>query len=306
MYDLPLMGIFEYNKEFTAYSLKVLAGIDVVNIDEMQVKVENFLAPAKDGRAMRMDARINLLGDIRTDIEIQKFRNKDELARALYYLGGLLVDYRKGLETIPNTRCIVVFICDFDPFEGTEDEGKTRMRYILRSEDDSAKFDTVGGRPYPFEGVTVLLYNGAKNWNEDEPRSDEEEAVRIYLSDMKKADPKYMESPIASKAVDEYKGDPVIMDKVKRWVEETFKDKLEARDKEWEEKMKAQEEKHAKEINDQEEKHEKEMNDQKEGYENRLDRMIRKLISEGKDDEYISEFTSEPMERVKEIRQKMS
>ena len=37
MYDPPLMGIFEYNKAYTAYSIKVLAGIDVDNIDEMHV-----------------------------------------------------------------------------------------------------------------------------------------------------------------------------------------------------------------------------------------------------------------------------
>lgn len=29
MYDPPLMGIFEYNKKYTAYSLKVLVGLDV-------------------------------------------------------------------------------------------------------------------------------------------------------------------------------------------------------------------------------------------------------------------------------------
>ena len=50
---------------------------------------------------MRMDARINLRGNTRADIEIQKFRNKDELSRALFYLGGLLVDYRKGLKKMP-------------------------------------------------------------------------------------------------------------------------------------------------------------------------------------------------------------
>ena len=72
MYDPPLMGIFEYNKTYTAYSLKVLAGIEVDDMEEMFVKVENFLAPVKNGRSMRMDARINLRGNIRADIEIQK------------------------------------------------------------------------------------------------------------------------------------------------------------------------------------------------------------------------------------------
>ena len=75
--------------------MKVLVGLDVEEPDKMRIKVENFLTPNKNGRAMRMDARINLRGNTRADIEIQKFRNKDELSRALFYLGGLLVDIRK-------------------------------------------------------------------------------------------------------------------------------------------------------------------------------------------------------------------
>ena len=137
MYDPPLMGIFEYNKKYTAYSLKVLVGLDVEEPAKMRVKVENFPTPNKNGRAMRMDARINLRGNTRADIEIQKFRNKDELSRALFYLGGLLVDYKKGLKKLPKTMSIVVFICNFDPFLGTPYEGMTRMRYTLRSEDDT-------------------------------------------------------------------------------------------------------------------------------------------------------------------------
>ena len=69
--------------------------MDVEEPAKMRVKVENFLTPNKNGRDMRMDARINLRGNTRADIEIQKFRNKDELSRALFYLGGLLVDIRK-------------------------------------------------------------------------------------------------------------------------------------------------------------------------------------------------------------------
>ena len=42
MYDPPLMGIFEYNKKYTAYSLKVLVGLDVEEPAKMRVKVENF------------------------------------------------------------------------------------------------------------------------------------------------------------------------------------------------------------------------------------------------------------------------
>lgn len=170
MYDPPLMGIFEYNKKYTAYSLKVLVGLDVEEPAKMRVKVENFLTPNKNGRDMRMDARINLRGNTRADIEIQKFRNKDELSRALFYLGGLLVDYKKGLKKLPKTMSIVVFICNFYPFLGTPYEGMTRMRYTLRSED------------------------GAKKWNNDKPKSIEEENVRIYLEDMQKKDPRDMKS----------------------------------------------------------------------------------------------------------------
>ncbi len=280
MYDPPLMGIFDYNKKFTAYSLKVLARIDVDDLNSMQVIVEDFLAPVKDGRAMRMDVRINLIGNTRTDIEIQKINNKDELARALYYLGGLLVDYSKGLEVIPQTKCIVVFICNFDPFEGTPYEGMTRMRYTLRSEDDSKKFHTKGGEPYPFDAVNVLIYNGAKKWDEDNPLSEEEEAVRIYLEDMQKVDPKDMKSSIASNAVTEYKGDPVIMDKAKQWVRATYHDEIE------EEKRKLQEEYETKLTNKTEE-------------------VVKKLIAHGEDDEYINDVTGMSIEMVLEIRSSM-
>lgn len=47
MYDPPLMGIFEYNKKYTAYSLKVLVGQDVEEPSKMRVKVENFLPQLK-------------------------------------------------------------------------------------------------------------------------------------------------------------------------------------------------------------------------------------------------------------------
>ena len=35
-----------------------------------------------------------------------------------------------------------------------------------------------------------------------------------------------MKSKIASDAVNEYKGDPYIMDKTRKWAEETYKDQL--------------------------------------------------------------------------------
>ena len=124
---------------------------------------------------------------------------------------------------------IVVFICNFDPFLGTPYEGMTRMRYTLRSEDDTDKFHTAGDAPYPFEGVNVLIYNGAKKWNNDKPKSIEEENVKIYLEDMQKKDPRDMKSKIASDAVNEYKGDPYIMDKTRKWAEETYKDQLKSR-----------------------------------------------------------------------------
>ena len=315
MYDPPLMGIFEYNKTYTAYSLKVLAGIEVDDMEDMFVKVENFLAPVKNGRSMRMDARINLRGNIRADIEIQKFRNKDELERALYYLGGLLVDFSKGIENIPQTKSIVVFICDFDSFKGTPYEGVTRMRYTLKSEDDSDRFNTSGGEPYPFEGVNVLIYNGKKVWSEEPPRSDEEEAVKVYLEDMQKADPREMKSSVAANAVSEYKGDPKIMDKTKKWVEETFKERMEelnedhrkkmnAQKEEYENKLSTQKDEYEDKLNLQKDAYEDKLNLQKDEYEEKIDAMISNLISIGMDDENISEIAKVSVERVAELRKK--
>ena len=98
------------------------------------------------------------------------------------------------------------------------------MRYTLRSED------------------------GAKKWNNDKPKSIEEENVRIYLEDMQKKDPRDMKSKIASDAVNEYKGDPYIMDKTRKWAEETYKDQLKDEKNKWNEsqkkKMEAQKKKY--------------------------------------------------------------
>ena len=47
LFDLPMVGIFK-DKRYTAYTLSTLAGIEVENLDEMDVAVEDFLA--KHGR----------------------------------------------------------------------------------------------------------------------------------------------------------------------------------------------------------------------------------------------------------------
>ena len=307
LFDVPMVGVFK-NKEYTAYTLSTLAGIEIDNLDDMEITVEDFMANPEEGkRNMRMDARINLRGNIRADIEIQKFRNKDELERALYYLGGLLVDFSKGIENIPQTRSIVVFICDFDPFKGTPYEGVTRMRYTLKSEDDSDRFNTIGGEPYPFEGVNVLIYNGKKVWSEENPRSDEEEAVRVYLEDMQKADPRDMKSSVAANAVSEYKGDPKIMDKTKKWVEETFKERMEelnedhrkkmnAQKEEYENKLSTQKDEYEDKLNLQKDAYEDKLNLQKDEYEEKIDAMISNLISIGMDDENISEIAKVSVE----------
>ena len=60
LFDLPMVGIFK-DKRFAAYTLSTLAGIEVDDLDEMDVAVEDFLSNAEEGRRdMRMDARINI------------------------------------------------------------------------------------------------------------------------------------------------------------------------------------------------------------------------------------------------------
>lgn len=219
LYDLPMVGIFK-DKRFTAYTLSTLAGIDVDDLNDMNVVVEDFLSNAEEGRRnMRMDARVNLKGrGERSNIEIQRIRKDDETARALFYAGGLLTDFPKGIKKIPATKNTVIFICDFDPFENTPYAGMTRMKFTLRSDDDEGKFHTMSGKPYPFEGLTIILYNGAKDWKKHPPRSEEEERVRIYLEDMKNTDPGKMTSEIARTVCRNYKEDPRVVEKVKDWI----------------------------------------------------------------------------------------
>ena len=219
LFDLPMVGIFK-DKRYTAYTLSTLAGIEVENLDEMDVAVEDFLANTEEGkRDMRMDARINIRkGEERANIEIQRVKKEDEAARALNYSGGLITDFPKGLKKIPETKSTVIFICNFDPFENTPYSGMTRMRYTLRSDDDEMKFHTLSGMPYPFDGLTIIIYNGAQDWKKNPPKSEEEAKIKVYLEDMKNTDPGKMTSDIARTACRNYKEDPKVVDEVKDWI----------------------------------------------------------------------------------------
>ena len=257
LFDLPMVGIFK-DKRYTAYTLSTLAGIEVENLDEMDVAVEDFLANTEEGkRDMRMDARINIRkGEERANIEIQRVKKEDEAARALNYSGGLITDFPKGLKKIPETKSTVIFICNFDPFENTPYSGKTRMRYTLRSDDDEMKFHTLSGMPYPFDGLTIIIYNGAQDWKKNPPKSEEEAKIKVYLEDMKNTDPGKMTSDIARTACRNYKEDPKVVDEVKDWIiykygeqmKEEVAEKVAAEDaekekalrKEYEEKLKDQ------------------------------------------------------------------
>ena len=219
LFDLPMVGIFK-DKRYTAYTLSTLAGIEVENLDEMDVAVEDFLQNTEEGkRDMRMDARINIRkGEERANIEIQRVKKEDEAARALNYSGGLITDFPKGLKKIPETKSTVIFICNFDPFENTPYSGMTRMRYTLRSDDDEMRFHTLSGMPYPFDGLTIIIYNGAQDWKKNPPKSEEEAKIKVYLEDMKNTDPGKMTSDIARTACRNYKEDPKVVDEVKDWI----------------------------------------------------------------------------------------
>ena len=219
LFDLPMVGIFK-DKRYTAYTLSTLAGIEVENLDEMDVAVEDFLQNTEEGkRDMRMDARINIRkGEERANIEIQRVKKEDEAARALNYSGGLITDFPKGLKKIPETKSTVIFICNFDPFENTPYSGMTRMRYTLRSDDDEMRFHTLSGMPYPFDGLTIIIYNGAQDWKKNPPKSEEEAKIKVYLEDMKHTDPGKMTSDIARTACRNYKEDPKVVDEVKDWI----------------------------------------------------------------------------------------
>ena len=55
---------------------------------------------------------------------------------------------------------------------------------------------------------------------------------------MQKKDSRDMKSKIASDVVNEYKGDPYIMDKTRKWAEETYKDQLKVEKNKWYESQK--------------------------------------------------------------------
>ena len=110
-----------------------------------------------------------------------------------------------------------------------------------------------------FDGLTLIFYNGVQDWEKNPPKSEEEEKIRVYLSDMKNTDPEKMTSEIAKKTCKVYKEDPRVMDNVAEWIrfkygdqmdmeleaqkkklEKVHKEELDAQKKEYEEKLHAQ------------------------------------------------------------------
>ena len=77
-----------------------------------------------------------------------------------------------------------------------------------------------------------------------------------------------MKSKIASDAVNEYKGDPYIMYKTRKWAEETYKDQLKEEKNKWNEvqkkKMGAQKKKYEGKLTSQKQQYEKKIEDLKE------------------------------------------
>ena len=122
------------------------------------------------------------------------------------------------MKRIPETKNTVIFICNYDPFEGTQYSGQTRMRFTLRSNDDETKIHTLHDKPYPFDGLTIIIYNGAQDWEKNPPKSEEEARIKVYLEDMKNTDPDKMTSDIARTACRNYKEDPKAVDDVKDWI----------------------------------------------------------------------------------------
>ena len=99
-----------------------------------------------------------------------------------------------------------------------------------------------------------------------------------------------MKSSVAANAISKYKGDPKIMDKIRRWVEETFKERIEELNEEHRKKMNAQKEEYENKLRTQKDEYEKKLNLQKDEYEEKIDPMTCNLISIGMDEESISEI----------------
>ena len=72
-----------------------------------------------------------------------------------------------------------------------------------------------------------------------------------------------MKSKIASDVVNEYKGDPYIMDKTRKWAEETYKDQLKEEKNKWNEVQK-------KKMGAQKKKYEGKLTSQKQQYEEKI------------------------------------
>lgn len=109
-----------------------------------------------------------------------------------------------------------------------------------------------------FDGLTLIFYNGVQDWEKNPPKSEEEEKIRVYLSDMKNTDPEKMTSEIARKTCKVYKEDPRVMDNVAEWIRFKYGDQM---DMELEAQKKKLEKVHKEELDAQKKEYEEKLED---------------------------------------------
>ena len=203
----------------TLRSLSVMDGITEEMQREMRIDVEEWMKKGEGKRGARFDAYITFPKE-RINIEIQRAERGDEIPRSSFYVGKSLTDIEEGLEHIPMTKHLSIWICGFDPFprEGLPYYVFT-SRYKTR--------DGIRGGEYSFEmgnGIEYVFVNGSYDWERakvESPLTEAEVMLRDYINDMKQSSPRNMISEDARRVLTDFKEGGSLYDKI----EESFRER---------------------------------------------------------------------------------
>ena len=217
LFSKELRGAFR-DKEYVLHTLKALSVLEVTKEmeDDMRIDVEEWMENPAGKRGASRDALITFKKH-GINVEIQRVDECDGFQREMSYMEESDPEIDDGLGLMSSTRYISLWICAFDPFP---EKGlpyyifsyKYKRHEGIRGTED--EFDM-------FEGSEFIFVNGSYIWN-DSPLTEEEEALRDFVMDIKKPDPNAILNESARRVLSEYKEGGAMYDKIELAFKECY------------------------------------------------------------------------------------
>ena len=214
LFSNPMTVAFR-NKEYAAYSIETLLGLKLSENmkDEMIIHTEDLIT-----RLGQRDARLDVLIKFpkkKIHVEIQNIRNKDEVERAMFYMGSILFDVGKGQKKIKPYNFVSIWICAFNPLG----EDVPDLPYYTFEQMYTKKEDMHGieGTFKLRDGVTLIFINAGFKWEKilnERELTNSEIALMEYLEDMKQSDVDKIMHKEASNVLSLYKEGGSMYDKL--------------------------------------------------------------------------------------------